>query len=447
MLASLLALAAALTPPPQEPEALPEGIVASWNGGSLTEAGFARWLSVSLGPQHDEVRSALEHLLQISLVETEASQRGFVVAASEVELRYQEASAALTAAGLELARELKSRGLTDAEFRKLLSDSLLHERLARSDLALPEDAPVTPAQLQAWTQERIGKIIGAAERAPDLALASGPYRITHQEVGATLLRTLPAAKLRDFTGQCALESALPDWGQDQGLVLDDSVLLDEIEWRRRRVAENPNYKGATYEDLLAARGSSVATVLASGEIRVAGWLRLYAAARWNDVWFDNLSATEQRELEDQFGPARELSWLLMHAKNEKESELDVNYEEAAAELRAWKDQMKSPADFAALAERYSEHEESRRRGGRFGVVHLLEPGVDPLLCAAAFGAPLGVISEPVPVSGGLALLLVHEERPRPPEAEFREIVRRAKQEDARGQFLEQLALRTRWDGR
>lgn len=445
MLASLLALAAALTPPSQEPEALPAGIVAAWNGGNLTEAGFARWLSISLGQQHDDVRSALEHLLQIRLVETEAGQRGYVVAASEVEARFQEASAALTAAGLELARELKSRGLSEAEFRKLLSDSLLHERLARADLALAEDAAVTPAQLQAWTQERIAKILGAAERAPDLALASGPYRITHEEVGATLLRTLPDAKLRDFVGQCALETALPAWGKSRGLVLDDAVLVAEVEWRRRRVAENPNYKGATYEDLLAARGSSVEVVLASGEIRVTGWLRLYAADHWNDAWFEQLGAEERRELDDQFGPARELSWLLMHAKHEKESELDVNLEEAAAELRAWREQMKDAAGFAALAERYSEHEESRRRGGRFGVVHLAEPGVDPLLCAAAFAAPIGAISEPVPVSGGLALVLVHEERPRPPEAEFREIVRRAKQEEARTLFLADLGLRTAWD--
>jgi hypothetical protein len=45
------------------------------------------------------------------------------------------------------------------------------------------------------------------------------------------------------------------------------------------------------------------------------------------------------------------------------------------------------------------------------------------------------------------LLLVHGERPRPAESDFRQIVRRERQEEARGQFLRELRLRTRWDAR
>jgi len=445
MLATLLALTAALPLTLQEPAPLPDGLAARWQGGSLTEAAYARWLSMALGQKHEDVQSALEHLLQIQLVEVEAGMRGYKASAEEVEARYREANDALQAAGLELAHELKARGLSEAEFRKLLADSLLHERLARADLKLPEGSQVSAAQLQDWTRERIAKILAAAEPAPDLALSSGPYHISHLDVGNTLLRAMPAAKLRDFVGQCVLESALPAWGAAHGVELTDAVLVAEVEWRRRRVAENPNYKGATYEDLLAARGSSVEGVLASMELRVAGWLRLYAEAQWPDSWFDTLSAEERSALDQEFGVAREISWLLLHAKDAKESELDVNLAEAAEELRGWKAEMKSPDGFAALAERYSEHEESRRRGGRFGLVHRLEPGVDPLLCEAAFKATLNEISEPMPVTGGLALLLVHSERPRPPEAEFRKIVQRARQEDARAQFLKQLQLQTRWD--
>lgn len=447
MFATLLALAAALTLPAQEPEQLQDGVAAVWRDGSLSEAELARWLSVSLGLKHEEVQSALEHLLQIRLVEVEAGERGYTVAAAEVEARFREASEALEAAGLTLARELKARGLSEEEFRKLLSDSLLHERLARTDLNLPEGSAVSAAQLQTWTRERIARILAAAEPAPDLALASGPYRISHQEVGSTLLRTMPAGKLVEFTGQCVLERALPAWGAASGLNLDDAVLVAEVEWRRRRVAENPNYKGATYEDLLGARGSSVAKVLASGEIRVTGWLRLRAAAQWPDSWFDNLGAAERAALESEFGAARDVSWLLLHAKDEKVLELDLNPAEAAEVLRGWRAEMKSAAGFAKLAELYSEHDESRRRGGRLGMLHRLEPGVDPLLCEAAFQAPVGEISQPLPVTGGMALLLVHGERARPAEADFRSMVRRARLEEARALFLEELQLRTRWDDR
>ena len=318
-------------------------------------------------------------------------------------------------------------------------------KLACADLGLADGTPGGAEQLKAWTAERIAKIFAAAEPEPDLALASGPYRVTHTEVGGILLRTLPAQQLREFVRQNALESALPAWGAAQGLALDDAVLVEEVEWRRRRVAENPNYQGATYEGLLAARGSSVEAVLAGAEIRVAGWLRLYARAQWPDAWFSGLTAAQAAALKDRHGPRREVSWLLLYAKPVKESELDLDPEEAAAELRRWRSEMASPDDFHRLAGLYSEHEASRRRGGRVGFMHCIEPGVDPLLSAAAFAAPIGSVGDPVQVGGGLALILVHAEQPVPQGAEFLEKVRRARQDEARAAFLETLALRTLWD--
>jgi hypothetical protein len=445
VIAAVLALACARGIA-QEPAPLAAGVALAWEGRSVGDDEFARWITVALGRGHEAVQAGMRHLLQIRLVETEAAARGWTAAPAQVDARLAEARAALEASGLDLEQELRARGLGIAEFRKLLGDSLLHERLARADLRLAEEAPVAPEQLQAWTDERLAALLAApAPAAPDLLLDAGVHRLTRDEVGEILLRTLSGARLRELGGRMALEQGLPAWGAQSGRTLADAVLLEEIEWRRRRVAENPNYQGATYEGLLAARNTTLEEVLAGAELRVAGWLRLWSAELWPDAWFDALPAEEQRAIEEQHGAAREVHWLLLHAKEPKESELDLTPAEAEAELRSLAAEVRSLGDFAALAGKYSEHANSQRRGGRLGFVHRAEPGVDPLLLAAAFAAPIGALQGPAPVQGGRALLWVAAERPPPTRAQLRAEWRRAHYAEAESRFLERIGLRTRWD--
>lgn len=443
MLAAVLALACAV----QEPAPLAPGVALAWEERSVSESEFARWITVALGRGHEATQAALRHLLQIRLVESEAAARGLKAKPEEIQARFDEARAALEAAGLRLEHELRSRGLSEQEFRKLLGDSLLHERLARADLGLEPGAPVSPEQLQAWSEERLAALLASpAPVSPDLAIDSGAHRVTRDELGAVLLRTTPASRLRELAAQRALEEALPAWGAAAGLQLPDAVLLEEIEWRRRRVAENPNYQGATYEGLLAARQMTLQDVLDGAELRVTGWLRLWSERLWPDDWFDALPAEERRAIEAEHGAAREVSWLLLHAKWPKQDELDLSPEEADAELRARAAEVEGFEDFGRLAGKYSEHEPSRRRDGRLGFLHRDEPGMDPLLAAAAFAAPVGALHGPVAVQGGRALLWVSAERPAPPAAEQRAAWRRARHEEAQAAFLERIGLRTAWDG-
>lgn len=448
MLACLIALAGAVLAPQSDapPPALPQGVALAWEGNARTDAEFGAWISRSLGNGHELVQEALRHLLQIRLVEAEAAARGFTADPAAIEARFAEARAALEQAGMDLAQELTRRGLSEREFRKLLGDSLLHERLVRADLGLDADAPVSAEQLQAWSDQRIADLLAApAPATPELALSAGAHRITRAEVGDILLRTTSASRLRELAGQCALESALPAWGKQRGLELADAILLEEVEWRRQRVAENPNYQGATYEGLLASRGITLDDVLDGAELRIAGWLRLYTKELWPDAWFDGLSPEERAAVEEEFGATREVSWLLLHAKPEKESPLDLTPAEAAAELRGWAAEVTDAASFGALAGKYSEHAPSQRQNGRLGLIHAVEPGLDPLLVGAAFAAPVGALHGPVTVQGGVALIWVHSERRAPDEAGLRAKYRRARHVEAQERFLAEIGLRTRWD--
>jgi len=444
MLACLLALMGAVFAP--QSEALPQGVAVTWNGRSVTDAEFGGWISSSLGRGHEAVQEALRHLLQIRLVESEAAARGFSASSAAVDARFEEARLALENAGMKLKQELAARGMSESEFRKLLGDSLLHEQLVRADLELAADAPVSAAQLQEWSDQRIATLLVSPKPAsPEFVIDAGVQRITRAELGEVLLRTTPAERLRELGGQRALEEALPAWGKELGIALADSILLQEVEWRRQRVAENPNYQGATYEGLLSARGISLDDVLSGAELRVTGWLRLYSAEVWSDAWFDALPEAERREIEDELGAVREVSWLMLHASDDKVSELDLNLAEAAEELKTWAAQVSTAADFGELAGKYSEHEPTRRRKGELGLMHRIEPGMDPLLVGESFEAPVGTLHGPITVQGGLALIWVHAEHPAPEPAALRAAYRRARHDEAQARFLDGIGLRTRWD--
>ncbi len=234
--------------------------------------------------------------------------------------------------------------------------------------------------------------------------------------------------------------------------MTDVTLHEEIEWRRKRVEETPAYGGVSYEDLLKSRGATIETVLKSEELRVAGYMRLLAEQRFPDLWFAELSEEQQLELDTMFGPSRMVGWILLHALEEKADELDLDFDEAAAELKLLSERIRSTKDFHQIASDYSEHEVTRRRDGMLGRIHRSEEGVPQALCDAAFAVekpgiygPVKIVdSNPFAPTSGMALILVQDFDPGPTSEQFRALVRRGQHRDLRKQFLAEIGLRSLW---
>lgn len=427
------------------PASLPEGVVAEWDGGKIHTPSFERFLGRSFKNKQLGI-DALRHILQIQLVEREADRRGLMVPPNLVDKRYAEAETAAEEAGYDLPALLKSRGLNKAEFRKLLGDSILHEMMARLDLGLEEGAPVSNEQLTAWSDERLADLLNRAKAAPaGLALDAAPYRVTIQELGETLREILGPQRKIEYLQQMVLEEHLPAWAEQQKLVLTDDVLQQEMDWRERRVAENPAYGGATYADLLRTQGATVDSVRKGSELRLAGFLRLYSRKVFNDSWFLQLSPDLRQQLEGEYGDRRHVSWLFLNASEEKKTEIDLNFAEAAQELKAYAGRITDVNSFRNMADQYSEHDISRRRKGELGWITRTGAGVDPKLAEAAFEAPVGTLYGPIKVSSGMALVWVHEVRPVASEEAFREAVRRGRHVELRKRMLEEIRLRTVYD--
>ncbi len=438
---------------------LPEGVIAAWDGSQLEVEVFERFLGAYAHYQGIG-REALTHLLQVRLVEVEAERAGLRAAPSAVEARIEEARAQLEAADLDLADLLRRRELSEAEFRKLIGDSILHEMLVRAQQGLGPDAEVSPEMLQAWSDARLAELIEQSKSAPPgMALDVPPYRVSERELGEVLRRTLSENELRDHVEQLVLQMEMPRWAAEARAALTDDILQREIEWRRQRVRDNPAYGGLTYEEILKSRQSSVEAVLESDELRTVGYLRLLSEQVYGDDWFEQLSAAARDELDNEYGGSRLVSWIFLNATEEPASELDLDFPGAERELLSLRERIDSIEAFHRLAAQYSEDEPTRRRKGILGWIHRRERGIEPEVCRAAFDAegigiqgPFRVSSPPYGRQGlpgnlgqarsGMALILVQDIRPAPAEAEFRDLVRRGLHQELRRSYLDGIGLRT-----
>lgn len=446
LLTAALALAPLIGSIQEPAPQLPDGLVAKWENGQLTDKNFAEFLGRTF--KNKELgNDALRHLLQIQLVELEADRRSLTVPPELLEERVEEARNAADAEGYELEKLVVSRGLTMKRFRKLLGDSVLHEMMARQDLGLKRGEAIDSTQLQQWTDERLNDLMERAAIAPEaFAIHASPYIVTTLELGKVIADILSPQRKQEYLEQLVLEAYMPTWAKANQVILTDDILEAEIEWRRRRVTENPAYGGATYEGLLQTQGATLESVRQGTELRLVGLLRLYSREVYGDAWFDALDEDARARLEGEYGTKRKVSWMMIRAVEEKRTEIDLDFAGAAKELDNHAARAQNATQFAQIAERYSEDETSRKRAGELGWISRESTAgvVDPALAANAFRAPIGSAYGPFRVSGGMALCWVHEERDPISEEAFRDEVRRGRHIELRKRVLESIKLQTRF---
>jgi len=425
-------------------------VLATFDGGQIEADRFDRHLGADARHQQSGAE-ALVHILRLQIVSIEAANLDLVAADEKIDERIAIAVEQIEAKGMSLEKLLASRELGMREFRELIGDSILHEQLVRHDLNLSIFAEVSPQQLEEWSNNKLNELLELSKEAPPgMALDAPPFRVSEQELGRVMRRTMSIEELQDRLEQMVLTVALPKWAADNKAILSDDILNDEIEWRRKRVNENPAYGGASYEGLLEAKGMTIESVRQSDELRVAGYLRLLSERVMPDSFFDDLSEELTQRYDNEHGETRNVGWILLRAADEKESPLDLDFDEAKEELLALRDRIKTTKDFSDLAYDYSEDERTRRRGGMLGWIHHYEKGVTATLATAAFSkegtgiyGPIKIVdNNPLQPLSGMALILVKDIRPRPSKDAFQDAVRRGTHRDLRQSFLSSIALKS-----
>jgi parvulin-like peptidyl-prolyl isomerase len=449
MLVSVLLSLSCVAALPQQDVAAPV-VLATFDGGQIEADRFDRHLGADARHQQSGAE-ALVHILRLQIVSIEAANLNLVATDEEIDERIAIAVEQIEAAGMSLENLLAGKELEMSDLRELIGSSILHEQLVRHDLSLSIFAEVSQQQLEEWSDNKLNELLELSKQAPPgMALDAPPFRVSEQELGRVMRRTMSKEELQDRLEQMALTVALPKWAADNKAVLSDDILNDEIEWRRKRVNENPAYGGASYEGLLEAKGMTVESVRKSDELRVAGYLRLLSEQVMPDSFFDNLSEELTQRYDNEHGETRNVGWILLRATDEKESPLDLNFDEAKEELLALRDRIKTTEDFNDLAKDYSEDDRTGRRGGMLGWIHHYEKGVTTALAKAAFSiegtgvyGPIKIVDEnPFQPLSGMALVLVKDILPRPSKEEFQDDVRRGTHRDLRQSFLEGITLKS-----
>lgn len=460
VLAAAAALGLAAAPPAVPPAPAQAGSAAQLECAARAPGATLSWerldqLLVDRWAMSPEGRDTLRHLLRAHVLDRLAAEAGLVIGDAAVDERVRELERQVRSAGEapDLGQYLRENHLSEDVFRTFLRRGMVQEALARRALGIPGDRPVPPEQQEMWLDqilEQRGTSMppppwpdGVAARCGDLTVSAADYRFH--------LRTqLPAEDVREACFQLLLLSRIEERMPDLAPEAAQRAVQAEIDRRRAEVAADPRYQGASYEQLLAARGSRLDRLPHDPAVRVPALAELWVDRTHGEDGLRRAYREERAWFDGRFGPAVRARAIFLRAARLTNPLNPRSFEEAQARLQELAQEVQGEDSFAALAGVHSEDPESREHGGDIGPVTRADPRLPDEVCAALFdraqalaaGAPDGrspraAVVGPLQTPGGSVLLWAGELREAPPWEEMRGHVRR----ELERRFLEECLAR------
>ena len=369
-------------------------------------------------------RAALRHLSESKLLEVLARERSIEVPKAVVEQRWKELDQQIRGSGdaRGVVAYLRRARLTEAEFRRFLELSFVHETLTRRALGLPDGATVNGDQQSMWIEEELAAR-GYVERPPPwkdgvVARATG-FDVHADEYARYLRLRLDPEDVEEDCYQLMLYrrmlARMPDLAPEK---LAESVAR-EIERRRTEAESDPRHKGVPYAQLLASQGIAFDTLDEDPAVLVAALSKLWVERSYNDEALRRVYSSEREYFDGVVGPALETSMLFLRAGQFKNEFVTRTFAEAEDELRALAPKIHGRDDFRRLAQERSEEAASREKGGELGFVTPLGGRVPGEIKAEvarrlADAKPFERgLAGPVRLPTGCALLWFESRRPAP----------------------------------
>ena len=372
-------------------------------------------------------KQALGQLLELRILDSMARAEGLEITDAALRARFDELDALARQGGAEdgLAADIAARGIAPAEFREYLRLAMIHEALTRKALGLADDAPLTADQQQLWLQSTLTER-GVTEKAhpwPEgVVCVSGDVTITRQQFGAHLRSQVDDEDKRNVLYLILLERAvrarMPEVTQE-GFTL---ALDREVERRAAEVAMDPRYKGASYEQLLDARGLSIEAVRRDPAIRSAALAHEAVDRAHDDESLKAVYAAEREYFDGLFGESVEVRVCFRNASPREDDPLRPSFAKVEAEMAEMLAAIEAPADFARVIEIHSEDRTTRDEGGLVGRFTRGTPGVPEPLREATFAelerlggklGPEGALIGPIRLQNGVILAQLSNRLPAP----------------------------------
>ena len=371
---------------------------------------------------------AVKLLVDRHLVETEARAKELWPSDADRERWTDRIRREVERAGQTLEALLASKRMTWDEFqRNEVALVAAHESLVREALELGAKDPVSIELQQLWLSEARGRhriVTDPEELPPGIVATVDDARYDLADLGRVLLPNLDDEDYDGFVRRLALRMLVEHEAETLGVEVTEADTRAEIERRKQRVAADPRFRGASYEQwLLQTQGMTVDELARSDQMIATVRQRAIVSARYPDEAVDRMLEEDRDAILDRHGERRKVSMILLRATDNDNPLIPRTFAEAkerAAEIRA---DIAEGMAFANAARVHSEDPYSKVRGGEIGAFTRADDRAPEAVRAAAFGLPAGGVSEPVTVDQGVVLVRVDEVIPAPPPAVLRQRLR------------------------
>ncbi len=417
---------------PEDPAARAAGPLAEAGGalhGAAGEVSFAELDDVLIwrDGRSPNGKQAISQLLELRVLDALARADGLKIEDDALRARFDELDAEARQEGEEggLAKAIASRGISPVEFREYLRLAMIHEALTRRALGLSDDAPLTENQQLLWLEGALRERGVSEQPHPwreGIVCVSGDVTITREEFGVHLRRQVQDDDKRNALYLILLERAVRARMPEVTAEGLESALDREVERRAAAVRSDPKYQGASYEQLLDARGLSIEAVRRDPAIRAAALAHEAVDRAHDDASLKAVYAAERAYFDGLFGESLEVRVCFRNASPREDDPLRPSFTKVEAELAEMLDAIEAPADFARVIEIHSEDRATREKGGLVGRLTRSSPGVPGALRDAAFGElerrggkleAGGALIGPIRLENGVILAQISNRLPSP----------------------------------
>lgn len=395
-----------------------------------------------------EGRAALRQLLDMRMLERLGEEAKLEVTPAMLNRRWEELDRQVRSGGIPggLQQYIADSDVDLEVFRATLRLAIVHELLSRRALGVSEDAPISSEQQTMWLEGVLEERGYAEEAHPwsdGVVARCGDVTIGTDEFAEFLRDQLPPEDIVEACYQLLIEKGIRARMPD----LSDEALAREVDEeiaRRRAAAErNPIYQGIAYDDLLGAKGLSIAALRRDPAIHVSSLAQIWIDRSKTVEDLRETYEAERAFFDGRFGEGVELRVIVLRAAKYKNELIQRDFDEAERELLEMRARIRGIEDFERLARLHSEDPNSREEGGLIGTVTRGAAGVPSALREAAFakldaeeGEVAGTILGPIrlPNLGSAMLVCLGARRPTPTWETMAQFVHR----ELRARFLDEV---------
>lgn len=397
--------------------------------------------------------AALRQLLELRTLKLLAEQQNIVITDEALLERFEELDAQARQDGVTggLAQYIKDTGVEPAEFREYLRLAMIHETLTRAAFNIDADKDVTGDQQQLWLEQTLtsrGYVAKPHPWAGGVVCTSGDLTITREEFAVHLRKQIDREDKDEAIYLILLERAvrarMPEVS-DEGVA---AALDREIQRRTEEAESNPLYQGASYEQLLDARGLSTASLRHDPAIRASALAYEVVDRANDDAALRAFYAKESVYFDGRFGESVQVRMVFKNATERADDPLRPSFVEIEEEMRDLAAAIGSPEEFLRVVEIHSQNRDTRENDGILGRMTRHTAGAPQTLRDAVFeavdaakategGTIDGVIIGPIRVPTGVMIAMLSDRRPAPRWDVMKEHVHH----DLRRRFLEETLMR------